>query len=161
MIKILITQIVFSLISVNYNLNSKYYVKEYFDNGTLKNEGWMKGDSRIKYWYTYYDDGNVKSQGKYENNIKNDYWYYYNAQNYKLVEGYYKIGMKNGWWTFINKDGSYEKIQFLNNEKEGLVLYYKKNKKTPFKADRYKRDKFLGSWTSLWQFKRDNPDLKC
>lgn len=157
----LVSMLVFSILFVfSINSEKKYYTKKYFNNGILKSEGWMKGNDKIKYWYSYDSNGEIKSKGHYSNNLKEEYWYYYNKNNFKTIEGHYQLGLKTGWWTYINTDGSQIKTQYLNDKKHGVTLYYKKGRKLPFKAKRYKEGKYLGTWTTISDFKRDNPDIE-
>ena len=38
----------------------KTYQKNYFDNGVLKEEGWIKDNQKIDFWTFYYSDGKIK-----------------------------------------------------------------------------------------------------
>lgn len=138
----------------------KTYVKKYYENGKLKAEGWVKHNKKDGYWFEYFENGRKKSQGWYEENIKNGYWYYFNLNNCKLISGNYTNGKKTGWWRFELQNGNTIKVQYKDNNKNGIALYYKKNKRLPYQAKRYIEGQYQGTWTDYNQFKKDNPDFK-
>lgn len=149
-----------SVILSNIDYSKKYYVKKYFENGILDSEGWMRGNNKTNYWYKYETNGNLKSKGNFLKNKKNGYWYYYNVEEFKSIEGFYKNGSKTGWWTFIKKNRTEIKMEYLNDKKNGLVLFFEKGRSIPYKAEKFENDKKIGSWTTLSDFKKDNPDIK-
>ena len=136
----------------------KVYLKEYYENGTLKAEGWILNSQKTDYWYFYYENGNVKGKGSYETNKKDGYWYFYAENNQILSQGHYKNGKRTDWWVFNNKNKVVEKVKFVNDAKEGYGLFYKDGKL--FKAQHYKNDVLTGAWTSVSSFKKDNPNAK-
>lgn len=158
--KLILNTIVAIFLLMNASSTDKTYIKKYHNNGILKTEGWVKENQKIEYWYTYTKTGDVKSEGHYTKDKKNGYWYYYNTENCESIEGTYKKGKKTGWWIFTKKDGSQLKVEYANNKKNGLILHFKKGRSIPYKADRFKNDKKIGTWTSISKFKRDNPDYK-
>lgn len=134
------------------------YAKEYYKNGILKAEGWIKGDKKIKFWIFYHTNGTIASKGHFKNNKKDGYWYYYNTQNELIKEGHYKNGSAESWWIFYDiANQKKAKFEFKNNRKNGFALHYNKHKL--MRAEKYEDDKKLGEWTSIWAFKKDNPDV--
>lgn len=114
--------------------NSKQYIKNYYENGTLKSEGWLT------------------------NNYKTDYWYFYDKNANLKKEGHFVKGSAENWWIFYEIGSPYKsKIQFKNNKKNGYALCYKNNEL--IRAEKYKNDLKIGTWTSLLAFKIDNPDV--
>ncbi|MFD2826347.1 toxin-antitoxin system YwqK family antitoxin [Leeuwenhoekiella polynyae] len=137
---------------------SKIYIREFDANGNLIAEGWEKGSDKEAYWYYYYSSGVVKAKGEYYNDQKNGYWFYYDKTSRLLREGHYKQDQKVNWWIVYRSENQKEKIQYQNNVKEGYGLLYKNEKL--IKANRYDQDKLSGSWTSISQFKKDNPNAR-
>ncbi|MDT0556300.1 toxin-antitoxin system YwqK family antitoxin [Patiriisocius hiemis] len=136
----------------------KMYAKEYYENGTLKAEGWALGNKKIKFWIFYHNNGAVASKGNYKNNKKDGYWYYYNTQNKLIKEGHYINGSAENWWIFYDiANQKKAKYQFKDNQKNGFALQY--NKQKLMRAEKYENDEKVGEWTSVWAFKRDNPDV--
>lgn len=42
--------------------NSKQYIKNYYENGTLKSEGWITNNYKTDYWYFYDKNANIKKK---------------------------------------------------------------------------------------------------
>ena len=136
---------------------SKLYAKNYYDNGVLKAEGWEIGDMKMGYWIFYYENGQVKSKGHFQNNSKNGYWYFHSEEGAVNKEGHYMSGKAENWWIFYDiANATTTKFQFKNNKKNGYALCYKKNKLK--RAEKYEDDIKVGTWTSIYTFKRDNPN---
>ncbi|WP_298353059.1 hypothetical protein [uncultured Dokdonia sp.] len=134
------------------------YHKEYHNNGTIKAEGWVMGEQKIKYWKFYHSNGELMSQGHYANNLKTDYWYFYNSQGKLVREGHYEQGKAQNWWIFYDiARQETRKTQYVNNEQEGFCLVYKNNKL--IKVEKYEANQLKGEWTSVRAFRRDNPDI--
>ena len=150
--------LVFLLMSGFQQVDPLTYHRAYYENGTLKAEGWMQASQKENYRYEYAPNGNLKAQGPYTKNIRNGYWYFLDQNKTVLSEGHYEAGKRTGWWTVNSSDGSYQKIQYHNGNKEGVAIFYKKG--TPYKAERYEAGKLKGTWTTLRAFKRDNPNYK-
>lgn len=119
-------------IGVFFLLNTpKEYQKNFYKNGMLKEEGWIKNKLKIKYWYFYYDDGTIKNEGHFVN------------------------GKKNKWWIFYNKAGEViHKCQLKNNKKNGYCLKYKNEKIKS--AQKYEKGKKVNEWYDLSSFKLEN-----
>lgn len=142
------------------NSPNKFYEKEYYSNANLKAEGWIENGKRVDYWFEYEINGHVKKQGPYLKGLKHGFWFENNSKNYKELKGYYSQNKKTGWWTFTLYTGEKKKIQYKNNIPDGLVLYFKKGNLRPYKAERFKEGKYLGSWLDYSNFKKDNPNFK-
>ena len=52
------------------NSPTKKYYKSYYENGTLKEEGWKIGSKKTDFWHFYTPDGTVKEEGHFKNNKK-------------------------------------------------------------------------------------------
>ena len=60
----------FSLIT----FSQKKYVKNYFNNGNLKEEGWSKNNKKTAYWKFYYKNGSLKEEGSFKDDKKIKEW---------------------------------------------------------------------------------------
>lgn len=134
------------------------YTKTYYQTGVLQAEGWIKYETKNGYWKFYHPNGQIASEGHYSNNQKTGYWYFYNTHGDVEKEGYFLNDNAEDWWIFyeIGTRNS-KKLQFKDGVKDGVCLIYKRNKLV--KAQRYKANQKMGEWTSVFAFKRDNPDL--
>lgn len=110
----------------------KEYIKLYYKNGTIKEEGWMLNQKKTDYWFFYFENGHKKEEGHYLNNQKNKWWIFYN-ENKKILK----------------------KCEYRNNELNGLSLIYKNDK--IIKAEKFKNGIRIKTWTNLNDFKKDNP----
>ena len=106
-------------------------MKNYFNNGNLKEEGSFKDDKKIKYCYFY-------------------------SQNETLEkEGHFNEGVKNNWWLFYDDKGNINhKCQLKNNQKNGYCLIYDNEKL--IKASKFKEGKKIKEWTDFSSFKKEN-----
>ena len=153
----------------NWNLNSllfimffsisvsaqKDYKKTYFDDGTLKEEGWQEKNKKTGYWKFYHPNGKIAKEGHYKNNQASKYWYFYRTDGTKESEGHYENNFKNMWWIFYdNTEIINHKCQLKNNVKNGYCLMYK-NKKI-ISARKYKAGKQIKEWTDFKSFKKEN-----
>lgn len=144
--------------AVGFSQSAKHYSKTYYENGNLKAEGWLLNESKTDYWYFYNTDGSLNAKGSFTDDKKNGYWYFYAADEQLLKEGHYKNDEAADWWVFHKPGGISEKVQFKYGSRQGYALIYKNG--TLFKAERYKNDILTGSWTSVSQFKKDNPNAR-
>jgi antitoxin component YwqK of YwqJK toxin-antitoxin module len=144
----------------SFSLSNKHYVRIYHDNGSLKAKGWVKNERKIDYWFEYNFSGQLIAQGNYSKDVKEGYWYLYESKQFDAAEGYYNDGEKTGWWVIYINPEEYTKTQYINGLKHGISLYYKEGKSFPYKADRFIKGEYKGTWTSLRQFKKDNPDFE-
>lgn len=140
------------------SISDKSYVKEYFDNGQLKAEGWSQLDRKTDFWIFYHSNGQVASKGNFRNNKKEGYWYFYDTDGAIVKEGHYHKNSAEQWWIFYDIAAqTTSKFQYQNNEKNGFALRYKKEKLT--KAEKYQDNRKVGEWTSYFAFRRDNPNV--
>jgi len=136
----------------------KIYIKEYYADGSLKAEGWEINKMKTDYWYFYFQNGKIARKGNYKSDKKDGYWYFYNREGSLIKEGHYLQNSAENWWVFYDIDkNETHKIQFNNNQKNGIGLYYFNNKL--LKAYKYVDDKQIGEWTSISSFRRDNPNM--
>ncbi|WP_405329879.1 toxin-antitoxin system YwqK family antitoxin [Leeuwenhoekiella sp. LLG6367-2.1] len=136
----------------------KTYIKEYYENGILKSEGWSVNNQKTDYWFYYFENGNVKGKGSYETNKKNGYWFFYNQSNAVISQGHYQNGKRVDWWVLLREKNVVEKVQFVNDVRQGYSLLYKNG--NLFKAQHYKDNILTGAWTSIAHFKKDNPNAQ-
>jgi antitoxin component YwqK of YwqJK toxin-antitoxin module len=144
--------------STSLSVTEKIYIKEYYNNGSLKAEGWEINKMKTDYWYFYFQNGKIERKGSYHSDKKDGYWYFYNSEGVVIKEGHYLQNSTEDWWIFydIDKDET-RKIQFKNNKRNGIGLYYKSNKL--LKAVKYVDNEQTGEWTSISSFRRDNPNI--
>ncbi len=122
--------IFFLLLSFGFTTD-KIYVKNYYENGKMKTEGWMLQNKKIDYWFYYFDNGNVKQEGHYLN------------------------GKKTKWWIFYNSNEEViKKSEFKNDLMEGFCIIYKNG--DIIRAEKYVKGKKIKNWNSLSEFKKDN-----
>ena len=116
---------------INFSFSEKEYIKNYFPNKKLKEEGWVF------------------------NNKKTDYWFYYYENGFKKEEGHYKNDQKTNWWIFYDeKQTIIKKCEFKCNKMNGLSILYFKG--AIIKAEKYSNGKKVKTWTDLNEFKKDN-----
>lgn len=138
--------------------NKKSYTKQYDHNGKIIAEGWSMGTIKTGYWTFYYHNGQVSSKGHFRKNKKEGYWYFFSEEGKIEKEGHYHVDQANDWWIFYDiANHEMSKFQYQNNKKNGYALRYKKKKLT--RAEKYENNIRVGSWNSIWAFKRDNPTI--
>ncbi len=155
--------IVISLLFFSFQTSvEKEYHKEYYNDGSIKSEGWKIANQKTGYWYTYHTNGNVLEQGHYRNNKRQGYWYFYSLENKLIKEGHFINNKAEKWWIIYDiadgnkKNQTIRKYQYRNNKKNGYCLLYKNDKL--FKAEKYVDDRKTGEWTDVFSFKKDNPN---
>lgn len=142
-------------------VGQKIYHKSFYENGTLKKEGWLENNQKTDYWIFYYKNGNIKKEGRFKSNLPIKYWFFYRENSSKEKEGHFVNGIQSKWWIFYSKKGNtYQKCQIKNNKKNGYCLLYKKHKLT--KAVKFKEGVKLKEWNNLSSFAEENNlnDLK-
>lgn len=112
----------------------KEYIRNYYPNGKLKEEGWISNAIKTDYWFYYYENGNKKEEGHYQNNKKTNWWIFYNEKQ------------------LITK-----KCEYKNNQLNGLTILYEKG--MIIKAEKYSNGKKIKTWTKIEEFKKDNFSL--
>ena len=135
--------------------SQKKYHKEFYNNGQIKEEGWVLNDKKTAFWKFFYKNGILKKEGHFTANLETNYWYFYGKDASKEKEGHFKKGSKNNWWLFYDENGFVNhKCQLKNNQKNGYCLIY--NKKKLIKASKYKNGKKIKQWTDFSSFKNEN-----
>ena len=140
---------------VLFSTGEKQYVKNYFGNGKLKEEGWMTGSIKVDYWFFYFENGQKQAEGSFDNNIKNKYWKFYSAAGKKEKEGRFAAGLENGWWIFYENNKVKRKAEYAKGKLHGYVFYYS-DKGDISLAQKYNNGNKIGEWTDVASFKRDN-----
>lgn len=123
----------FSLIMIFSNLFSqtKIYVKNYFENGKIESEGWIKDNQKVDYWFFYYVNGTKKEEGHYVNDKKFKWWILYDEN--EIIQ---------------------KKCEFYNDKLDGLAIVYKNG--IIVRAEKYKKNIKIKQWESLSAFRKDN-----
>ena len=47
------------------------YQKTFYQNGTIKSEGWTENNQKIKFWKFYYQNGTLKKEGSRSSRFAN------------------------------------------------------------------------------------------
>ncbi len=63
----------------------------------------------------YYDNGSVKEQGFYKDKKLHGEWKMYNQEGVLIVTAHYENGKKTGKWVFL-KDGVLTEVDYSKNE---------------------------------------------
>ncbi|PRX56420.1 toxin-antitoxin system YwqK family antitoxin [Flagellimonas meridianipacifica] len=139
----------------------KEYHREYHNNGSIKSQGWKKGDSKEDFWKFYFPNGKIREQGHFKNNLKVGYWYFYTKDGKLDMEGHYIKGNMVKWWLFYDENGKINhKCQLHKGVKNGYCLKYKNEKLKS--AQKYSNGKKIKEWYDFRSFKKENKlsDLK-
>lgn len=128
------------------------YEQLFYEDGSLKAEGWLDGDQKENFWYHYYPNQKVEAKGRYSHNKKEGYWYFYNANGTPKCEGYYRKNMAFSWWRYYSEERVMS-VELQNGRKEGLALY--KVNGTPVKAVYYKYGRPTQDWMCPENFRKD------
>lgn len=129
-----IKNIIFIFLIINLSNSfgqSRIYVKNYFENGHIESEGWIKDNQKVEYWFFYFENGNKKEEGHFANNKKTKWWI-----------------------TYDEKEIIQKKCQFLNNKLEGLAIVYKNG--SIIRAEKYKMSIKIKQWETISEFRKDN-----
>ncbi len=151
----------FFLLSCFTVFSQNEYHKSYYNNGNLKQEGWLKNNDKIKYWKFYHQNGALKKEGSFKNDLPSKYWYFYRENASKKKEGHFIRGKENKWWLFYDNEGNVNhKCQLKDNQKNGYCLLYQKRKL--IKAVKFKNGKKINEWKNFSSFRKENnlKDLK-
>ncbi len=132
----------------------KTYIKEYFNDGGIKQEGWLISNAKTDYWFFYYENGKTKEEGFYNANQRNKYWKFYKIDGTRQMEGRFKNDLPYGWWVFYLNDKVEKKVEYHEGKKNGYAFYFSKG--DILKVEKYKNDIKTGEWTDYPTFKRDN-----
>jgi len=157
----MITSFLFKTLCILFLLPSsnteKEYIREYYDTGTLKAEGWTVNNLKEDYWMYYYPEGTTEKKGHYHKGKKHGYWYFYSGKNELVKEGHFDGGLMDDWWVFYENE-IHLKVQYSKDKRNGFGLVY--HNKRLKKAIRFEEDKKVGEWSSVMSFKRDNPQVR-
>lgn len=137
--------------------NQRMYKVNYYNSGLRKSEGWMQNGKKHDYWTFFHQNGKIASQGNFNEGMKDGYWFYYNKNGFKTKEGHYKQNTPTKWWVYYHNN-IYENCLYQPDGKTRFCLTYENN--TITMAKKYVNDVFLQQWTSIPNFKRDNPSIK-
>ncbi len=143
------------------SIAQKNYVKEYYSNGAIKEEGWILNNYKTNYWKFYYKNGTLKKEGHFKKNLPTKYWYFYRKDASKEKEGHFVNGKQNQWWLYYDNEGNINhKCQLKDNKKNGYCLVYRKRKL--IKAVKFENGKKVNEWTDFSSFRNENDldDLK-
>lgn len=131
------------------------YNKTYYDNGTLKSEGWLLNGSKTGYWKFYHPNGSPAEEGHFQNDEREKYWYFYDERGLPIKEGHFLHGKMSHWWLFYNDQGKIShKCQLKEGVKNGYCLKYLNEKLTS--AEKYKNGKKIKEWRNFDRFKSEN-----
>lgn len=137
----------------------KEYHKEYYNNGQLKEEGWLNNNLKVDYWKFYYKNGSLQKEGHFENDKQNEYWIFYSENTVKIKEGHFIDGSMTEWWTYYNELGLVDnKCQLIEDKKNGFCLIYKNEQL--IKAEKYVQGEKVEEWDTISSFKKDNSSIK-
>lgn len=140
--------------------NSTYH-KEYYQQGKIKAEGWVKNGLKEGYWKFYHRNGKLSEKGRYIKGQREEYWHFYNETGRPKQAGHYRTGQKSEWWLFFDAQGRINhKCQLDHGKRNGYCLQYMDEELTS--AEKYQNGKKVKKWTSFSSFKRENKlsDLK-
>ncbi len=76
-------------------VGQKTYHKSFYENGTLKEEGWLENNQKTDYWIFYYKNGNIKKEGRFKNDLPVKYWYFYRENSSREQEGHFVNGVQS------------------------------------------------------------------
>lgn len=76
-------------------VGQKIYHKSFYENGTLKKEGWLENNQKTDYWIFYYKNGNIKKEGRFKSNLPIKYWFFYRENSSKEKEGHFVNGIQS------------------------------------------------------------------
>ncbi len=142
-------------------LEEKRYERNYYDNGMLKSEGWMRYTTKTDYWRFYYPNGKLSEQGFFEYDKKEKYWFFYDENRIRTEEGHYQNNERDGWWLYYDNKGRVNhKCELNKSQKDGYCLKYEEGKLVS--AEHYSEGEKRKEWTDLDVFTHENSlsDLK-
>ena len=68
----------------------RVYIKNYFDNGIMKSEGWTENNKKIEHWKYYHTNGNLEKAGDYKIDLKEGFWNFYHKNKTLKAQGILK-----------------------------------------------------------------------
>ena len=139
----------------------KRYERTYYDDGTLKSEGWKRFNAKTDYWTFYHPNGKTSEKGFFAYDKREKYWFFYDQNRIRTKQGRYENGKEIGWWLFYDKKGRIDhKCQLKDGIEDGYCLKYKNAKM--ISAQKYSKGKKIKEWTDFSSFAKENSlsDLK-
>jgi antitoxin component YwqK of YwqJK toxin-antitoxin module len=131
------------------------YERNYYKDGTLASEGWMRFNVKTDYWIFYHPNGKKAEQGYFAYGKKENYWFFYDEHRIRTKEGHFKNNEQVGWWLFYDKKGRINhKCQLTSGVKDGYCLKYKDSKL--ISAEKYSKGKKIKEWTTFNAFTHEN-----
>ncbi len=120
-----------------------WYTKNYYENGNMKEEGWLLKKEKTAYWIFYYSNGTIKEKGNYKLNAKDGYWKTYFSNGQLKSAGAFVNGKQNGWWE-----------HFYENGKPKYQAFYIGRQKN----DWYKSFDLKGNLTTIGKYSKSKKD---
>ncbi len=149
------------LSSGNPSEKNTLYLKEFYETGRTKAEGWIKNGLKEGYWRFYHKNGKIAQKGTYYNGNREAYWYFYTENGKPQQQGHYLNDKMTDWWLFYDAFGKIDhKCQLSEGIKNGYCLQYSNEELAS--AEKYENGKKIKIWTSFSSFRRENKlsDLK-
>ena len=143
------------------NSNESEYLKDFYESGKTKSEGWLVDGNKAGYWKFYYENGKTSEQGHYKHNRREKYWYFYSPNRIRIKEGNYLDGEMTSWWLFYDTKGRINhKCQLNNGKKNGYCPKYENEELVS--AEKFQNGNKIKEWFNFVDFQRENKlsDLK-
>ena len=126
--------ILFLLLVLKLPHTEREYLKNYYPNGKIMEEGWLENGKKNRYWLFYFDSGLKREEGHYQDDKKTKWWIYYD-----------------------NNQNILKKCEYKNNVLNGLTIIYHKGRIVA--AEKYSMGGKIKTWNTLTEFKKDNVNL--
>ncbi len=96
------------------------YKYNYFNDGTIKSEGYYENGVPQGNWKFYYPNGTLEREGLVENEMLQLYWKFYYDNGTLKEEGSYTDNLRTGLWIFYHPNGTLQSSgQMLNDYPTG------------------------------------------
>ncbi len=123
------------------------FYKEYYSNGVLQSEGFVKNDSATGKWITYSQDGIKLSEIEWKQNQINGVALSFYPSGKVHKKGFKINGLSEGWWDEYYESGQLKSHEFFKKGKyDGPAETYHENGQVESKGD-YKNEERQGEWT--------------
>lgn len=91
--------------------------------GIVTEEGIRNGD-----WKNFFEDGSIKEEGEYDNNRRSGNWTFYNSEGNIIQTGQYRNGRPEGLWKWHYPDGSIlREEEYYQGRRDGKFIEYSKD----------------------------------
>jgi antitoxin component YwqK of YwqJK toxin-antitoxin module len=105
--------------------DGKGLYKEFYSNGNLKMEGYLKNGLSDSIWKYFYETGQIKAIGKERGGEREGYWNFYHTNGILGSEGHFQKNQKFGRWKYYHENGNLSSEGDLeNNDKEGVWKFF-------------------------------------